>query len=91
MSSTYKIPKGTKVKPFTFVYDVDFAQNHGWRVISPTRTPQLCTVEDWYFTDDDILPYDYDIWKKFYIRLSVMSDEGNAFEVRRDDVLRRIG
>lgn len=85
MKTLYVIPKGRAVQPFSYVDDPGFHQNHEWRIVSSTHRPTLITVEDWCFTDDDVLPNN-GIEKYVYVSLHEMFDEGNAFRVHKKDV-----
>lgn len=92
MSKIYKVKKGTEIVPFAYreLEDPDTSfEELEWRVVTIYRGEPLLAIDDWYFTDDDFLPYPYDKPPKsevYYVKLSIMTQYGNAFSVHRKEV-----
>ena len=90
MSKVYRVKKGAKLIPFSFREKVDalgYISDHEWSVVSSYEGEPLFAQDDWYFTEDRLLPFDYENYpKRRYVRLPRMTTHGNAFMVLQSDV-----
>jgi len=82
---TYKIPKGTMVRPFRWTKDSTKSFFWiGWTANS-ILNDGVPTVIAWYFTEDELLPAS-EVTKSYYVKLVIPDEKYNAFIVYKVDV-----
>lgn len=64
-------------------------KNRTWQLVKVAPGPALPAKDDWYFTENDILPYPYEAMSgniPFYVKIVGKEDGWNAFSVLRKEV-----
>lgn len=77
----YKVVQGAKIIPMNF--EIIPTNLDGWRIARLGNS--LLAKDDWYFTDQDILPHSPMLY--YHIKLSCECDGWNAFYTHCDNVI----
>lgn len=78
----YFIPKGTSVKPFTYqACRTPVLEMEDWNILRHSDST-IKTIQDWYFTEEDLLPL-FEGHSSYCVKLSDVRTEGeyNGFFV----------